>query len=66
MADTKTLVRARLCRSAENIAAVRENGVENPDACIRKRAQEFNLSTTTLQRILTKDLSLDNKFIMFL
>ena len=58
VADMKTPLRARLRRSAENIAAVRENVAEDPDTSIRHRAQELNLSTTTLHRILTKDLSL--------
>lgn len=31
---------------------------ENPDPSICHRAQELNLSTTTLHRILRKDLSL--------
>jgi transposase len=58
VADVKTPTRARLRRSDENIAAVRENVAENPDTSIRHRAQELNLSTTTVQRILTKDLLL--------
>lgn len=58
VADARTPLRARLGRSEENIAAVRESVAENPDTSIRHRAQELNLSTTTLHRILTNDLSL--------
>lgn len=58
VADVKAPLRARVRRSAENIAAVRENVAENPGTSIRHRAQELNLSATTLHRILRKDLSL--------
>ena len=58
MADVKTPSRARLRRSNENIAAVRESVAEHPDTSIRHRAQELNLSRTSLQRISTNDLSL--------
>lgn len=58
VADVKIPLRARVRRSAENIAAVRENVAESPDTSIRHRAQELNLSATTLHRILKKDLSL--------
>ena len=58
VADVKTPSRARLRRSDENIAAVRESVAEHPDTSIRHRAQELNLSRTSLQRILTNDLSL--------
>ena len=58
VADVETPSRARLPRSDENIAAVRESVAEHPDTSIRHRAQELNLSRTSLQRILTNDLSL--------
>ena len=58
MADVKTPSRARLRRSDENIAAVRESVGEHPDTSIRHRAQKLNLSRTSLKRILTNDLSL--------
>ena len=58
MADVKTHSRAPLRRSDENIAAVRDSVAEHPDTSIHHRAQELNLSRTSLQRILTNDLSL--------
>lgn len=58
VADVKKPVRARAGRSPENIAAVRENVADSPNTSIRHRAQELHLSTATLHRILTKDLSL--------
>ena len=58
MADVKTPSCACLRHSDENIAAVCESVAENPDTSIRHRAQELNLSRTSLQRILTNDLSL--------
>lgn len=56
--DVKIPLFPRLCRTAENFAAVRENAAENPDTSIRHRAQELNPSTTTLHRNLTKNLPL--------
>lgn len=56
--DVKRPVRGRARRSIENIAAVREDVAENPNTSIRHRAQQLHLSTATLHRILTKDLSL--------
>ena len=58
MADVKTPLRACFCRSDENIAAVRESVAKHPDTSIHHRVQELNLSRTSLQGILTNDLSL--------
>ena len=58
VADVKKPIRARAGRSAENIAAVREDVAESPNTSIRRRAQQLQLSATTLHRILKKDLSL--------
>jgi len=52
-----TPVRRRNARSAENIAAVRENG-ENPRRSIFRRSQKFGLSAISTWRILHRDLSL--------
>ena len=58
VADVKTPSHAHLCRSDENIAAVRESVAEHPDISICHCAQELNLSRTSLQRILTNNMSL--------
>lgn len=58
VSDVKHTTRARTARSEENVAAVRESVAENPETSIRHRAQELDISTGTLQRILTKDLHL--------
>jgi len=52
-----TPVRRRNARSAENIAAVRENE-ENPRRSIFRRSQKFGLSAISTWRILHRDLSL--------
>jgi len=51
-------LRARPFRSVENIAAVAESVNDNPSTSTRHRAQELDISRTSLQRILTKDLRL--------
>lgn len=56
--DVKPPTRLRTGRSAENIAAVRENVLAVPETSIRHRSQELDLSYSTTQRILTKDLHL--------
>lgn len=43
---------------SQNIAAIRGDVVKNPNNSNRHRAQQLDLSTITLQRILTNDLSL--------
>lgn len=58
VADVKTPLRARIRRSDENVAAVRESVTEHLETCIRHRTEELNLSTTSLYRIWTKNLSL--------
>lgn len=45
-------------RSKQNIEAVRDSVVENPETSIRHRSQELNIYSSSLQRILTKDLHL--------
>ncbi|CAK9813004.1 hypothetical protein ANTPLA_LOCUS7629 [Anthophora plagiata] len=45
-------------RSTQNIEAVRESIAESPGTSIRHRAQELDISKSSLQRILTKDLHL--------
>ena len=56
--DKATRSRARPVRSIENIAAVAESVRDNPSTSTRHRSQELNISRTSLQRILTKDLGL--------
>jgi len=56
--DKPTRLRARPVRSIENIAAVAESVNDNPSTSTRHRAQELDISRTSLQRILTKDLRL--------
>jgi len=56
--DVKTSVRPRSGRSRENIAAVSDSVRDNPSTSIRHRSQQLDLSYTTMQRILTKDLHL--------
>lgn len=56
--DVKTALRPRSGRSAENIAAVEENVADDARTSIRRRAQQLDLSRSTVQRILTKDLHL--------
>lgn len=56
--DQKIIVRRRPCRSLKNIATVRESVAENQGTSIRHRSQELNISRSTMQRILVKDLHL--------
>lgn len=56
--DVKTPTRVRTERSAENIASVSRSVEESPRTSIRHRSQQLHISTSTLQRILTKDLHL--------
>ena len=42
----------------ENIAAVAESVCEAPSTSIHRRSQEFNISETSLKRILHKDLGM--------
>jgi len=53
-----TPVRCRNARSAENIAAVRENIRENSRRPISRRSQELGFSATSTWQILRRDLSL--------
>ncbi|EFN81054.1 hypothetical protein EAI_05801, partial [Harpegnathos saltator] len=45
-------------RSTQNIEAVRESVVESPGISIRHRGQKLDISRSSVQRILTKDLHL--------
>jgi len=56
--DKTTRLRARPVRSVENIPAVAESVNDNPSTSTRHRAQKWDISRTSLQRILTKDLRL--------
>ena len=56
--DLKKSPRPRTARSSENVAAVAESVREIPGTSIRHRSQELNISRTSLQRILRKDLHL--------
>ncbi|CAK1579985.1 unnamed protein product [Parnassius mnemosyne] len=56
--DNKNPLRQRTGRSLENIAAVNESVAENPKTSIRHRSQQLQISRSTTQRILTKDLHL--------
>ncbi|XP_032529063.2 trans-1,2-dihydrobenzene-1,2-diol dehydrogenase-like isoform X2 [Danaus plexippus] len=56
--DAKHTGRPKTSRSNVNIEAVRESVADNPGTPIRRRGQELQISRTSLQRILTKDLCL--------
>lgn len=56
--NVKTPVHARPVRSAENISVVRDSVAEEPSTSTRRRAQQLNISRTSLMRILNKDLNL--------
>ncbi|KAL3281155.1 hypothetical protein HHI36_004373 [Cryptolaemus montrouzieri] len=57
--DLPISVRRLNARSAENIAAVRENVQENPRQWISRCTQGLGLTQTTTWRILHRDLGLD-------
>ncbi|XP_055915177.1 uncharacterized protein LOC129948269 [Eupeodes corollae] len=56
--DVKTPVHARSARTAENIAAVRDSLAAEPSISIRRRAQQLQLSRSSLMNIMQKDLQL--------
>lgn len=57
--DVKYKTRARsCCRSETHIATVRENVAESPETSIFCGAQELDISTATLHRILNNYLHL--------
>ena len=56
--DAKHTGRPKTSRSNVNIEAVRESVGDNPGTSIRRRGQELQISRSSLQRILTKDLCL--------
>ena len=45
-------------RTSENIATVAESVSEAPSTLIHHRSQQFNISETSLRRILHKDLGM--------
>lgn len=56
--DVRTPVHARIARTAENIAAVRDSVAEEPSTSTRRRAQQLHLSRSSLMNIMHKDLHL--------
>lgn len=58
MGDRLHAVHQRPRRSNELVEAVRESVAENPNESYRHRTQHFNVSGTTLRRILKDDLHL--------
>ncbi|CAH2097800.1 unnamed protein product [Euphydryas editha] len=56
--DSKNSSRQRTGRSLENIAAVNESVAENPKTSIWHRSQQLQISRSTTERILIKDLHL--------
>ena len=56
--DVRPSTRVGPGRLAENVTAVRQNVAESPGTSIRHRAQELNISRSTMQRILRKYLRL--------
>lgn len=54
-----TRARARPVRSNENISVVAKSVREKPNASIRHRARELNISRTSLRRILQNDLGME-------
>ncbi|KAJ8962642.1 hypothetical protein NQ318_001035, partial [Aromia moschata] len=56
--DNRSHPRDRLVSTAERIAAVAQSVRENPRISTRHRAQQPNISRTSLRRILHKDLGL--------
>ncbi|KAJ8947570.1 hypothetical protein NQ318_010082 [Aromia moschata] len=56
--DNRSHPRVRPVRTAERIAAVAQSVRENPRNSTRHRAQQLNVSRTSLRRILHTDLEL--------
>lgn len=56
--NLETPVRLRSARSVENIDAVTGSVNENPGTSIRHRSQQLDITRSSMQRILTKDLHL--------
>ncbi len=56
--DKPTRTKQPTKRTPENVDAVAENVRESPGTSTRHRAQELNISRTTLRRILHKDLGM--------
>ena len=57
--NVKTPVHARPVRSAVNISVVCDSVAEEPPTSTCRRAQQLNISRTSLMRILNKDLNLN-------
>ncbi|OAD53117.1 hypothetical protein WN48_10746 [Eufriesea mexicana] len=58
ISDLRHSGRPSTSRSTQNIEAVRESAAKNPRISIRHRSQELDISKSSLQRILMKDLHL--------
>lgn len=58
ISDLRHSGRPSTSRSTQNIEAVRESVAESPGTSIRHRGQELDISRSSLQRIVTKDLHL--------
>jgi transposase len=56
--DSKLPVRHHSRRSVDNIAAVRESVAESPGSSSRHRLQKLDITRSTMQRTLKKDLHL--------
>lgn len=56
--DAKPTGRQKSVRSAETIAAVKENLTEAPNLSIRQRAQQLGISPSTVRKILCEDLGI--------
>ena len=54
--DAKHTGRPKTCCSNVNVKAVSESVAENPRTPFRRRGQELQITRSSLQRILTKDL----------
>lgn len=56
--DVHSTGRPKTTRSNENVESVRQNVCEHPGTSIRHRGQELQISRSSPQRILNKDLHL--------
>jgi len=57
--DAKHTGRPKTSSSNVNVVAVHESFAENPRTPIRRRGQELQITRSSIQRILTKDLCLN-------
>ena len=58
VSNVKKTGRPRSVRTQENIAVVRDNVTVSPRKSVRRRAQQLNLSPSSLHDILSKDLKM--------